>query len=468
MKAFRLILVFILSFLFININCYAQSLYQENRKQGISLYNVQKYDDAITRFNLAKSAPDKPSQNDIDEWIKKCNQAKQRIADEIARQEEAERQRVAEQRERERQEQARQEQLRRERERESANARKGYMEISRVQFANGPGDGSITNDYGSTLYASDIKYLYAKAYIQSLTNTSRDLTLYVKIYKPDGTLMTGSSSPSGYTNSFSKTITSSSTYVLLNGWGNKNGGTYTPGQYRYEIWYQNNKLYSTHVTLNRKANEATYLKVDSKTSVSTTFDWDGDSETFYVSTDADEWTTWGVPSWCSVENKSSSSFTLRCQANNSTSEKTDYMKIKAGDKEVRIDIKQRAKPGPSATVNNIWVDHNVFNGYIKGMKIHINVDVENMKGRTVKYCVFFYLEDNSTKLVNMWGNHISSSMTSNCPYESTNWNDWWIFVPYNNIFGAANATGRYSFDVEIQDTNGHALGRKDNFQFYQY
>lgn len=211
-----------------------------------------------------------------------------------------------------------------------------------------------------------------------------------------------------------------------------------------------------------------YLTVDSKTAVSTTFSGNGGSETFYVSTDADSWTTWGIPSWCRVTDKTSTSFKLVCEPNTSSSSRSDYMKIKTGNHEVRIDITQNPKPGPTATIENVWVDHNAWNGMVKGMKIHIKLRVAGYKGKTVKYCVFFYQSDNSTKLVNMYGNHISQSATSTSDYEDCTWNDWWIFVPYANIFGAVNATGRYSFDVEIQTTSGTLLVRNENNQFYQY
>lgn len=137
MKSCKIIL-FILCIICTQYKGFAQGLYQENRKHGIQLYNNQKYDDAITRFKLAKDAPDKPAQNDIDEWIKKCNQTKQRIADERARQEAAERQRQ---------------------ERENANARKAYMDITSMTFGNVKKDLTIINSYGSTLYASDLRYL---------------------------------------------------------------------------------------------------------------------------------------------------------------------------------------------------------------------------------------------------------------------------------------------------------------------
>ena len=464
MRVYKIILAMVLCFICANCNCFAQGLYQENRKQGIQLYNNQKYDDAITRFNLAKKAPDKPAQNDIDEWIRKCNQAKQRIADERARQEAVERQRIAEQRERERQEQARQEQQKRERERDENNARKGYMEISRIQFANGPGDGTLTNDYGTNIYASEVKYLYAKAYISSLSTSERTITLHIKIFKPDGTMMKGSSSPSGYTNSFSKTIKSNSTYLLLNGWGNKNGGSYVAGQYRYEIWFQGNKLYSTNFTLHKKANEATYLKVDNKTSVSTTFDWGGDSETFYVSTDADEWTTWGVPSWCSIENKTSTSFKIRCQANNSSSTKSGNMKVKAGDKEVRIDLKQEGKPGPSASIESISQTHNVLNGFTKGMKISVKFSVSNNKGRRVTATALFYYANNTTPLNTPFGGQVSVSNSDTSPYEETT-HTMSLFLPYPSLNMGPGWSGTLSFDIIIKDSSGDVLARRENNTF---
>ena len=453
----KIIGLIILSML--SIVMYGQtSCYNETRNRGISYYNKGQYENAIKAFTAAKSCPDKPDNNDLDQRIAQCRK-KQQEEERRNRENEIERQREAENRRQREQE---------ERDRENKNASKGYIDINRVVFANVNNEGDIINDYGSTLYASDIKYLKPKFYISSLTSSSKSITFYCKMYTPNGTLMTGNSSPSGYTYSSSFTIHPNTTWISMSGWGNKNGGTYIPGTYKYELWYNGNRLYTTNVTLYKRENEATKLTVDNKTSVSTSFSENGGTETFYVSTDANEWTTWGVPSWCSVQNKSSTSFTLRCEANTSRSERSDYMKIKAGNKEVRIDITQSGKKGPSAVINNLWVEHNVFNGMIKGMRIHINLTVNGMLGKTVKYCVFFYLNDNTTRLINMYGGHISSSATGRATYESSTWSDWWIFVPYQWLYAAANRSNYCSFDVEIQDLNGNLLVRNANTQFVLY
>lgn len=341
------------------------------------------------------------------------------------------------------------------------------IQFTSSSFGNTKKDNTVIDSYGSSLYASSIQYLCWRISYNG-PSSSQTKQCYIKYIKPDGSLMTGSSSPEGYTTSKNITFSPGSNTVEAAGWGNENGTAYNAGTYRCELWFDGRKQYSASITLQKKQGEASYLTVDNKTAVSTSFSGSGGNETFYVSTDADSWTTWGIPSWCRVTDKTSTSFKLVCEANTSSSSRSDYMKIKAGDKEVRIDISQNPKPGPTATIENVWVDHNAWNGMVKGMKIHIKLRIAGYKGRTVKYCVFFYQSDNTTKLVNMYGNHISQSATSTSDYDDCTWNDWWIFVPYTNIFGARNATGRYSFDVEIQKTDGSLMTRNENNQFYQY
>lgn len=85
----------------------------------------------------------------------------------------------------------------------------------------------------------------------------------------------------------------------------------------------------------------TYLQVDGNAYEKTSeFDASGGRTSFTVSTSADTYETWGVPSWCSIESKTKNSFTLVCSANNTSETRTDYMKIKADGKEVKINIRQ--------------------------------------------------------------------------------------------------------------------------------
>lgn len=207
-----------------------------------------------------------------------------------------------------------------------------------------------------------------------------------------------------------------------------------------------------------------YLKVDNKTAVSTSFSASGGSETFYISTDADSWTTWGIPSFCEVTNKTATSFTLKCNPNNSGSERSDYMKVKTSNHEVRIDIKQQS--GSGAKINSIWVDHNVFNGGQKGMMIHMDFEVNGLKNHTINPVAYFYYA-NGTRLNDYDGYYrttdgqVSVGDSSVADYEGTQWKDFKLFMPYAQLH---MGTGNFDlkFQIEIHDqSSGKSLIHSD-------
>lgn len=49
-----------------------------------------------------------------------------------------------------------------------------------------------------------------------------------------------------------------------------------------------------------------------------------------------------------------------------------------------------ASHSPTATIKNIWTDHNIDNGGEKGMYIHSNITVHNDKGNDIEFVCFFY------------------------------------------------------------------------------
>lgn len=200
--------------------CNAQSCYKETRAKGVSLYNQKKYKEAINVFEAAKDCPDKPAAHDLNAMIKNCRDA-------ISAQEEnTKRQRAA-----------------------APAPNRVSLNILRVDFSNS-NDGKIIDDWGAVLYASKIRYMYSRATYNSSSSATQEVEFHIKIYKPDGTLMKGSSSPAGYTYSHTASIRpGNKNTVELSGWGNKNGGTYSAGKYLYELWYKGKKLYETAITL---------------------------------------------------------------------------------------------------------------------------------------------------------------------------------------------------------------------------
>ncbi len=121
--------------------------------------------------------------------------------------------------------------------------------ITKLQIGNTDYDGDVIDAFGTSIYAADMKYATPKI-TYNCTAATGEVTIYTKIYRPDGTMMTGNSSPEGYTTSdgadFDK---GNGNAITFPGWGNADGGSYTEGTYRWELWYNNKRLYSTNFTL---------------------------------------------------------------------------------------------------------------------------------------------------------------------------------------------------------------------------
>jgi len=520
-------LFFISIILLIACAIHAQSCYNETRSKGISFYNKGQYENAIKAFIAAKSCPDKPKNDDLNSWISKCKSkpaptpppprvktdtyiqvdgksyttltksssggneifyvstdAKSWMTWGVPSWCSIENKKSGSF-------------VLRVRANTSTSERSDYMEVrtpnghsARINIKQsgkketGPSAQieNVTVSHNQTISGEEGMTIKMKLHVHGLKDKDGQVAVYFydengvslkdkndKYNTISGDVATHDDIKPKYENSEWSEFKLSIPYRELHLTGNAGFKTV---KFYFIVWDKSSStsknilstsLYTTSFYFN-----PAFLTVDGSAFDKTKhFSESGGRETYYVKTSDSSYETWGVPSWCSIENKSSSSFTLVCNKNTSTSSRSDYMKVKAAGKEIRIDITQDANSGPSATINKLWVDHNVFNGLVKGMKIHIDLNVEGMKGRTVKYCVFFYKEDNQTKLINMYGNHISSSATATSDYENCHWPDWWIFVPYTNIFGAANSNGRFSLDVEIQNANGKLLKRQENYQFYQ-
>lgn len=108
--------------------------------------------------------------------------------------------------------------------------------VNSIQIGNVDYDGNIDIDYGNTIYDYKTMYLKPKISYYGVTKIGSSITLYSKFFK-NGVLSTGTSSPSGYSTSFTLTVNKGSNTAYGGGWGNKERGHWPSGQYRYELWY---------------------------------------------------------------------------------------------------------------------------------------------------------------------------------------------------------------------------------------
>lgn len=119
--------------------------------------------------------------------------------------------------------------------------------ISDIMIGNMNNNGVIETNFGSKIYSSQTMYLTPK--ISYVGFTSGNKKFYIKLYYPDGTMSTGTTSPSGYSYSDSAYISTGQHSFQLMGWGNSTKGNWRAGNYRIEIWYNNTCLKSKSFTI---------------------------------------------------------------------------------------------------------------------------------------------------------------------------------------------------------------------------
>lgn len=109
----------------------------------------------------------------------------------------------------------------------------------------------------------------------------------------------------------------------------------------------------------------------------------------------------------------------------------------------------------SAVINNKWLEHNVTKDGVKGMIIHVDFNVKNMKGQQGKVLVYFEcpkgtgLDDTNGSLRTTDGKVcVSKKFTPS--YDNSHYNDFKIFMPIDEIH-MKKGEFTYYCDIRIQD-----------------
>lgn len=110
--------------------------------------------------------------------------------------------------------------------------------ISDIEIGNADQYGNVETFFGSPIFTSATMFLTPR--IKYIGVYSGNITLYIKIYEPDGILSKGTSSPIGYTTSCNMDVKlGGMNFERLIGWGNSQKGCWKSGKYSIEIWYNN-------------------------------------------------------------------------------------------------------------------------------------------------------------------------------------------------------------------------------------
>lgn len=117
--------------------------------------------------------------------------------------------------------------------------------ISNTSFANVNKEGNLINNYGQTLYEGKVKYLKPKILYTGKYSNNQEITLYIRIFNGSGDLVSGSSSPIGFTYKNNVIIKPGDNYMILDGYGNENATAYKEGTGKFEVWMDGEKIHET-------------------------------------------------------------------------------------------------------------------------------------------------------------------------------------------------------------------------------
>lgn len=194
------------------------------------------------------------------------------------------------------------------------------------------------------------------------------------------------------------------------------------------------------------------------------FNSNGGSKEIFIETDGDWEISTSTANWGHLS-KYSNSVTLTIDENTSSSSRSDYFEITAGSYSKRININQEGNTEPTAEINRIWMEHSIYVNNVKGMKIHVKFDVNNMEGEKVYGYAYFYYGDNETPLHDVYGNNLTFYGYGTSKYERSTFNDFTIFVPYTGLnMQPGTGSVELSFDIAITDAAGNQLARNNNTQ----
>lgn len=124
------------------------------------------------------------------------------------------------------------------------------LTITNIEIANYTSNQEeLISDYGQSVYSNKSRWIWFRINYDAYTTES--VTLYYRIYMPDGNIKTCSDSPYSYSYSSKVYIYSSEKNAVkeLFGWGSDYSGSWAKGTYRIEIWYEDVCLRAENFTI---------------------------------------------------------------------------------------------------------------------------------------------------------------------------------------------------------------------------
>ena len=87
-----------------------------------------------------------------------------------------------------------------------------------------------------------------------------------------------------------------------------------------------------------------------------------------------DYEVWSDSHWAKIDLKTDAAFLLKTEANTTGYTRTANIYVKSGDVTTTMTVSQ---PSEVAKIKRVWVDHNCYSGFVKGMKIHVEFETYN-------------------------------------------------------------------------------------------
>ncbi|MDR1898264.1 MAG: hypothetical protein LBR10_15915 [Prevotellaceae bacterium] len=283
------------------------------------------------------------------------------------------------------------------------------IQITEIQFAYKGKNDSVISDYKvtPTLY-NDIAYLYFRIIYNNMALESKDITLGIKIFDAEGTLLRTSDPSPDYTYTdeiYTVGNKKQGDNSVLRGLGHSSGSTFAKeGTYLVEIWGANQKMFSVPFTITKRgetvsnSQNVTLPAQETRLSVDihgVTFSYYGGTRDITVTTNA-KFEFFGAPDWFHVT-KSPSGVTVQCNSYNGLSSREESFYIIANDKTERIIVKQNGvPPSPASQRSSVTQKPSVKPFSVKNKHPHYGISVAYVQKHWTE-------TDINTGIVNTYG-----------------------------------------------------------------
>lgn len=125
----------------------------------------------------------------------------------------------------------------------------------------------------------------------------------------------------------------------------------------------------------------------------------------------------------------------------------------------------------TATIQSVWVDHNVFENDVKGMRIHVKFSINNLQQVPCTATAYFYLDSGEAlrdfnHKYNTTDGHVSVSTSFTPGYVNTSYNDLQLFMPYSELH-MNKGTYQLKFFIQLFRRGNYYI-TQSSWQTFQY